>query len=164
MLVAARRRWLLLAAGKLLLPVLAGLVAVMLLLVVAALAFGFGIKPGLAEALALQAAAAAVAALFGLSVSAWVDSAQEAYAVSAVYLVALILLTGMVYPLEQAAPMVVAVAHLFPLSLAAPELEAWMTAGASARVPVQTWAKLVAQGLAALLLLALAAKGLREKL
>lgn len=164
LLVVARRRWPLLAAGKLLLPVLAGIVAVMLLLMVAALAFGFGIKPGLTEALALQAGAATVAALFGLSVSASVDSAQEAYAVSAVYLVALILLTGMVYPLEQAAPAVVAVAHLFPLSLAAPGLEAWMTAGASAHVPAQTWAKLSAQGFAALLLLALASMRLREKL
>lgn len=164
LLVVARRRWPLLAAGKLLLPVLAGIVAVMLLLVVAALAFGFGIKPGLAEALALQAVAAAVAALFGLSVSASVDSAQEAYAASAVYLVALILLTGMVYPLEQAAPAVVAVAHLFPLSVAAPGLEAWMTAGASAHVPAQTWAKLAAQGLAALLLMALASRRLGEKL
>ncbi len=164
LLVVARRRWPLLAAGKLLLPVLAGLVAAMLLLVVAALAFGFGIKPGLAEAVALQAVAAVVAALFGLGVSAWVDSAQEAYAVSAVYLVALILLTGMVYPLEQSALTVVAVAHLFPLSLAAPALEAWMTAGASAHASAQTWITLAAQGLAALLLLALTLRRLREKL
>ena len=164
LLMVSRRRWPLLALGKLLLPLLAGLVANMLLLVVAALAFDFGIKPGLVEAVALQALAAAVSALFGLGVSAWVDSSQEAYAVSAVYLVTLILLTGMVYPLEQAAPTVVAVAHLFPLSLSAPALEAWMMAGASAHTSSKTWITLAGQGLAALLLLGTTLRRLKANL
>lgn len=164
LLIVTRRRWAVLAAGKLLLPLLAGMLAFALLLVAARLAFGFGIKPGLAQALLTQALAALVSALFGLGVSSLLESAQEAYAASAVYLVALILLTGMVHSLEQSAPVVVAVAHLFPLTLAAPALETWMAAGAAAYVPPRTWLVLGLQGLAALLLCALALRRLRARL
>ncbi len=164
LLVAVRRRWPLLIAGKLLLPVLAGLLVLSSLLVVASLVFGFGIKPGLVRLLLVQSLAATVSALFGMVVSALIESAQEAYAACAAYLVALILLTGMIHPLEQSAPAVVAIAHAFPLTLSSPTLESWMTAGVAAEVPWQTWIALGAQGVAALLFCAAAVGRLKAKL
>jgi len=164
LVVVVRRRWLLLIAGKLLLPVLAGLMVAALLLVAASLAFGFGVKPGLATALLVQFVAATVSALFGMVVSTLIESAQEAYAVSAAYLVGLILLTGMIHPLEQSALAVVAVAHVFPLTLSAPALEAWMLAGAAAWVPPSTWNALGLQGVTASLLCCAAVHRLKARL
>ena len=164
LVVVSNRRWSVVAAGKLMLPLLAGMLAVAALLVTAQIAFGYGIKPGLAQALLVQAIAVLVSALLGLSVSSLLESSQEAYAVSAVYLVALILLTGMVQPLEQSATAVVAAAHLFPLTVAAPALEAWMIAGASAVMQSQAWLVLGLQSVAALALCAIALRRLKARL
>lgn len=164
LVVVANRRWPVLAAGKLMLPLLAGMLAVLALLVTAQFAFGFGIKPGLAQALLVQAIAALVSALLGLSVSSLLESSQEAYAVSAVYLVALILLTGMIQPLEQSANAVVAAAYLFPLTVAAPSLENWMIAGASAVMQPHAWLVLGLQSVAALALCTIALQRLKARL
>ena len=164
LIVVSKRRWWLVAKGKLMLPLLAGVLSVAALLATAQLAFDLGIKPGLAQALLVQAIAATVSALFGIAVSALIEASQEAYAASAVYLVSLILLTGMVHPLEQSAPIVVAVAYLFPLTVAAPSLENWMIAGASAAVQPRTWIVLALQGSAALALCTIALSRLKAKL
>lgn len=134
LILAARRRWVPLVAGKLLMPVFVSLLATLLLLVVARSAFGFGVKPGLATALGVQLAAAAVSALLGLGISTLLRSSQDAYTASAVYLVACILITGMIYPVEQAARGVVGVSYAFPLTLSGPPLEEWMLKGAGAVV------------------------------
>ena len=151
------------AAGKLVLPLVAGMLSVAALLATAQLAFDFGIKPGLLQALVVQAIAAMVSALFGFAVSSLLESSQEAYAASAIYLVALILLTGMVHPLEQSAPVVVAVACLFPLTVAAPSLEDWMIAGASAVVQPRVWMVLAIQSVAAFALCTFALRRLKSE-
>lgn len=164
LIVVSRRRWSVVAAGKLMLPLLAGMLSMTALLATAQLAFDFGIKPGLPQALLVQTIAAMVSALFGFAVSALLEASQEAYSASAIYLVALILLTGMVHPLEQSASVVVAVAYLFPLTVAAPSLEDWMIAGASAVVQPRVWMVLALQGIAALALCTIALRRLKAKL
>lgn len=164
LIVVSRRRWSVVAAGKLVLPLVAGMLSVAALLATAQLAFDFGIKPGLLQALVVQAIAAMVSALFGFAVSSLLESSQEAYAASAIYLVALILLTGMVHPLEQSAPVVVAVAYLFPLTVAAPSLEDWMIAGASAVVQPRVWMVLAIQSVAAFALCTFALRRLKARL
>jgi ABC-2 family transporter protein len=152
LLLATGRRWRLVALGKLLLPVAVALVVLLLLLVAARSAFGFGIKPGLGAIVALQTAAALVSALLGLSLSTLVPSSQDAYTASAVYLVASILLTGMVYPVDHSATAVAWVAHTFPLTLSGPPLEAWIAQGADAPPIAVAWAGIAAQGLVAVLI------------
>jgi hypothetical protein len=164
LLLATGRRWRKVAIGKLLLPVAVALVVLLLLLVAARSAFGFGIKPGLGTIVALQAAAALVSALLGLSLSTLVPSAQDAYTASAVYLVASILLTGMVYPVDHSATAVMWVAHTFPLTLSGPPLEAWIAQGADAPPLTLTWFGLAAQGLVAVLVCKLALRRLEARL
>ena len=164
LVIAARRSWARLAMGKLLMPVFVAMLATMLLLVAARTAFGFGIKPGIFQAFGVQLLAAFVSALMGFSISTLIRSAQDAYTTSAVYLVACILITGLIYPVEQAARGVLAVSYVFPLTISGPPLEDWMLKGASATVDRWRWAGLFSQLVAALSLCAFALKRLRRSL
>lgn len=164
LILAAGRRWRVLTLGKLLLPLAVALAALLLLLVAAHSAFGFGIKPGGFAVLGLQATAALASALLGLSLSTLVSSAQDAYTASAVYLVASILLTGMVYPVDQSAPAVAAVAYTFPLTWSGPVLEAWMFQGAGAPQATVAWLALALQCLAGAAICHLALRRLEAQL
>lgn len=163
LLVGTRRRWHTVAFGKLCLPVLAGTMISALLIVAARLAFNLGIKPGLSGALATLLLAVTASGLVGLALSAWLDSAQEAYAACAIYLVCLILLTGMVHPIEQSAPIAVAIAHLFSFTVAAPAMEEWMAAGALGLPPWDVWRVLGLQILGAMVLCAGAFARLKQR-
>jgi len=127
-------------------------------------AFAFGIKPGLATALGVQLAAAAISALLGLGISTLLRSSQDAYTASSVYLVACILITGLIYPIEQAAWGVIAVSYAFPLTLSGHPLEEWMLKGAGAALEPWRLAGLAAQLVGALALCALAVQRLRRSL
>jgi ABC-type multidrug transport system permease subunit len=117
LIIIARRNWARVAAAKLLMPVVIAMLTTVLLLVAARTAFGFGIKPGLVAAFGVQLIAAATSAILGLAISTLLKSSQDAYTMASAYLIASILLTGMVYPVEQAATAVAAVSYLFPLTL-----------------------------------------------
>jgi ABC-type Na+ efflux pump permease subunit len=164
LIVAARRNWARLVAGKLLLPIFVSLLATLLLLVAARSAFAFGIKPGLATALGVQLAAAAVSALLGLGISTLLRSSQDAYTASSVYLVACILITGLIYPVEQAAWGVIGVSYAFPLTLSGPPLEEWMLKGTGAVIEPWRLAGLFAQLVGALVLCTLAVRRLRRSI
>lgn len=164
LIVTARRNWMQLVAGKLLMPIFVSLLATLLLLVAARSAFDFGIKPGLVSALGVQLVAAAVSALLGLGVSTLLRSSQDAYTASAVYLVACILITGLIYPVEQAAWGVIGISYAFPLTLSGPPLEEWMLKGTGAAVESWRLAGLAAQLAGALALCALAVLRLRRHL
>jgi ABC-type multidrug transport system permease subunit len=156
LVLAARRNWAWVAMGKLMLPVSVAMITTLLLLVVARTAYGFGIKPGLAPALAVQFLAALAAALFGFSISTLIKSQQTAYISSALYLVGLILVTGIFYPIEQAGAAVMIVSYAFPLTFSGPPLEAWMTQGADAALNPWHLAGLLAQFVVAISLCVLA--------
>lgn len=128
--LAARRRWLALAAGKLLLPILIAMTSLLLQLLIARSVFSFGFKPGLAGMFVLQFLAVLGSGLLGLSVSALVRSQQQAYLLSAMYLLCLVLVTGYVYPLEQAGVIVRFASYAFPLTFSGPAFEGWLTQGA----------------------------------
>jgi len=164
LIMASRRNWARLVAGKLLLPIFVSLLATLLLLVAASSAFAFGIKPGLATALGVQLVAAAISALLGLGISTLLRSSQDAYTASSVYLVACILITGLIYPVEQAAWGVIGVSYAFPLTLSGHPLEEWMLKGAGATLEPWRLAGLTAQLVGALALCALAVRHLRRSL
>jgi ABC-type multidrug transport system permease subunit len=164
LVIVARRSWTRMAAGKLLMPVFAAMLSTMLLLVAAHTLFGFGIKPGIFQALGIQLVAAVTSALLGFSIATLIKSAQDAYTTSAVYLVACILITGLIYPVEQAARGVLAVSYAFPLTISGPPLEDWMLKGASATVDRWRWAGLFAQLVTALSLCAFALRRLQRRL
>jgi ABC-type multidrug transport system permease subunit len=164
LVMASRRNWARLVAGKLLLPTFVSLLATLLLLVVARSAFGYGLKPGLGSVLSVQLAAAVISALLGLGISTLLRSSQDAYTASSVYLVACILITGLIYPVEQAAWGVIGVSYAFPLTLSGHPLEEWMLKGAGAALEPWRLAGLAAQLVGALALCALAVQRLRRSL
>ena len=139
--LAGRRKWSALVGGKLLLPIIIAAVSLLLQLLVARSFFGFGFKPGMAGLLLLQFLAMLASGILGLSVSALVRSQQQAYLVSAVYLLGLILFTGYVYPLEQASTIVRFASNILPLTFSGPALEGWLLQGAglSHYVAEATW-------------------------
>jgi ABC-type Na+ efflux pump permease subunit len=162
--MASRRNWVQLVAGKLLLPIFVSLFATLLLLVAARAAFAIGVKPGLATALGVQLAAATISALLGLGISTLLRSSQDAYTVSSVYLVACILITGLIYPVEQAAWIVMGVSYAFPLTLSGPPFEEWMLKGVGAALEPWRLVGLAAQLLGAMALCALAVQRMRRSL
>ena len=164
LIIVVRGSWVKLAVGKLLMPILVAMLATILLLVAARTAFGFGIKPGVGHALGVQLIAVLVSALLGLSISTLIRSARDAYTTSAVYLVGLILLTGMIYPIEQAARSVIAASCAFPLTFSGPPLEEWMLKGEAAVLERGQAIGLLLQLLAASCFCAFALKRLRERL
>ena len=164
LVLAARRSWVQIAAGKLALPIFAALITTLLLLVAARTAYGFGIKPGLGGALAVQCLAALASALLGLGISTIVRSQQEAYLTSAVYLIGLVLLTGTVFPIEQAAVPVRIVSYAFPLTFSGPSFDAYMTQGADAARGLSVLGNLAGQTSGALALCALAIVRMQRRL
>jgi hypothetical protein len=70
----------------------------------------------------------------GFSISTLIKSQQAAYLTSALYLVCLILMTGLIYPIKQAGAAVILVSYVFPLTFSGPSFEAWMTQGADAAI------------------------------
>jgi ABC-type transport system involved in multi-copper enzyme maturation permease subunit len=115
--------------GKLLLPLLAGIVLLALSLIFAAALYRFGLKSGMPGMLAIQALAVLAVTLQGLMVSALVVSQYQAYVAAAAYLVALLLLTGLLFPIGEGSATAQALASLFPLTFAMPALDAWLTFG-----------------------------------
>jgi ABC-type multidrug transport system permease subunit len=164
LVIEARRDWSAVGLGKLLLPVLAGVILSAVLVVAARLVYGIGVKPGMPYAALTLLLAVSVSALVGLAVSAVLESSREAHAACAVYLVCLILLTGMVSPLEQASDIAIAVAHLFSFTVTAPAMEEWMAAGAPTPQLLHAWKVLGAQAGVALVLCAVALRRLRSRL
>lgn len=76
----------------------------------------------------------ASASLLGVVASTLVASQTQAVMASALYFVALTLLTGFVTPLAEAAPVVKVLSHFLPLSFVMPTLDAWFF-GAGPRLP-----------------------------
>jgi ABC-type multidrug transport system permease subunit len=164
LIIVAGRNWARVAVAKLLTPIFVAMLAMALLLVAAQTAFGIGVKPGMLSALGVQLLAASVSALFGLVISTIVKSPQDGYTMASAYLVACILITGLIYPVEQAASAVAAVSYLFPLTLSAPPLENWMLKGANASVESWRWVGLAVQLAVALVLSTWALDRLRKRL
>jgi ABC-type multidrug transport system permease subunit len=108
--------------------------------------------------------AALAAALFGFSISTLIKSQQTAYITSALYLVGLILVTGIFYPIEQAGAAVILVSYAFPLTFSGPPLEAWMTQGADAALNPWHLVGLLAQFVVAVSLCVLALKRAQRSL
>ncbi len=164
LILAAGRSWTRIVAGKLVLPLCVAMVASLLLLVVARSAYGFGIKPELASTLAIQLLAALVSALLGIAVSTITRSQQEAYLTSAVYLIGLILVTGTIYPIDEASWPVVLVSYAFPLTFSGPPLEAYMMQGAAAAIVPWHFVGMAGQLAAAIVLCIAAFRRMRRTL
>jgi ABC-type multidrug transport system permease subunit len=97
------------------------------------------------------------AALLGLAVSAVVKSQSQAIIISAVYFLAMTLLSGFLYPLEEASLAIRAMSKLFPLTFVHPNLKGWIVGLEAPGLISADWAALWLQCLifGALLVLAI---------
>lgn len=117
--------------GKIILPILITLISFFLQLIFAQSWFGFGMKSGFFGLLVQQILAMLSSAFLGLAISTFLRSHQNIYLASAIYLLCLILLTGIFFPLSQASIPVVVISKLFPLTFSAPPFASWMSTGTS---------------------------------
>ena len=130
LILAGKRNWPAIVAGKLALPITVAFVSMLLQILLVRDAFSLGTKPGLLGMAALQLLAALAAGLFGIAVSALIRSQLQAYLASAAYLLFLILLSGYLYPLEEAGDTVRFASYALPFSFSGPAFEGWLLRGA----------------------------------
>ena len=105
------------------------LVELLLLLVVAEAVYSIQLKAGFPSMLLLFLPAILATAFLGLTVSALARAQAQVGLASALFFLAIILLTGFFAPLEEASGLVRALSQLFPLTLLLPVFKAW-TVGA----------------------------------
>jgi len=146
LLVVPDVSWASLVIGKALLPVILGIAELLLLLVLSNLHFGTHLGSGVINTIVIESAAILASSLFGLSTAAWVRSELQAYLVAAGYFISLILLTGFIFPLQQAAPAIRFVSCIFPLTFSEDTLTRAMLYGADTTVFGRDLLWLVNQG------------------
>ena len=103
-------------------------------------------------------------ACLGLFASMIAKDHVQAYLVAAVYFLALVMLTDLLAPLSEAAPIIQAVSHLLPLTFSNASLSDWMFFGASAEAHGRATAWLAGQAAVALLLVAIGSYVERRRL
>ncbi len=129
LLVSLKSQWYKLILGKTLLPLFTGLFHFLLLTLIVQMVFGLYIKSGFSGILAVQTIAAISSLMIGLSISCIVSSQLYALTASAIYLLCLILLTGFIFPLDTASPMIQVLSHFFPLTFTLNSMESWIFSG-----------------------------------
>jgi ABC-2 type transport system permease protein len=129
LLSALKSRWYHLMLGKALLPLFMGLFLFLLMILVGLSFFGLTLKSGFFGILTVQTAAVIGSLFVGLSISCIVASQIYALIASAVYLLCLILLTGFIFPLETASPIIRFLSHFFPLTFTLNPMEDWLFSG-----------------------------------
>ena len=138
---APRVTWMGILFGKAILPVLTGIGVLALLILFSRTFFDFGMKPGFTGIFCLQLLAIMVASLQGLIISSLVRSQLNAYMISAVYLVALILLTGFSLPIDDASPLIQWISSMLPLTSTFRAFSVWMNFGSDVAnfIPEVQW-------------------------
>lgn len=145
LLVSPQVAWMNMIVGKALIPLFLAVTNFFILLLFSETLFDIHVKSGLLETFSIQLLAMLASTLLGLAASAIVRSELQAYLISALYLMCLILLTGFIYPIDQAMPLVQIVSRLFPLTFSQEPLATWMLQGTNAFVFKEEGAWLVAQ-------------------
>lgn len=121
--------WTSMAAGKVAACVWMVTALLILLLLAAFPMFDFSPKPGLATLLMVQGLAILTSACLGLLCAIQARNQMHIYLIIAVYFLVLVLVSGFLFPLETAAPVIQIVSFLSPLTFSAKVLESWMFFG-----------------------------------
>jgi hypothetical protein len=133
LLVSLKSRWSQLMLGKALLPFFIGLFNFLVMVLIAESAFGLNLKSGFLSIIAIQAISIITSLLIGLSISCIVSSSLYALIASALYLLCLILLTGFIFPLETASPIIRILSRFFPLTFTLNPTATWIFGGTQLR-------------------------------
>jgi ABC-type multidrug transport system permease subunit len=131
LLVTPGISWPSLIVGKSLLPILVGVVAFSILLLFAQTWFAIPVRPGALNIFALQFLAILASASLGLLIAALIRNQLQGYFASAAYLLASILLTGFLYPKENAADVIRFLSPALPLTWSYEPLANWMLSGSN---------------------------------
>ena len=113
-------------AGKCLLPVAVTLFDLLVMLLVVQTVYRVHLKPGVLELAMFVLPAALAATLLGLLVSAAATSQSQALLASAIYFLALTLITGFLLPIGEGSELIRRLSRLLPLTFVLPALRAWM--------------------------------------
>jgi ABC-type multidrug transport system permease subunit len=114
-----------LVTGKSLFVVVVALAELLLLVVLAQSLYGIHVKPGFLTVPLLFLPAILSTALLGLAVSALAVTQAQVGLASALYFLAITLLTGFLVPLDEASGLVRGLSQLFPLTLVRPAFRSW---------------------------------------
>lgn len=164
LLASPRGSWRVLLAGKIAASIwLTSAVACFLLLCIQQL-YGFHVKTGLLAVFAVQLLAMFTSTCLGLFVSVVTKDHVQAYLAAAVYFLALVMLTDLLGPLDQASAFIQAIAHLLPLTFSSGPLVDWMFFGIAPEALGREAAWLTGQAAIALLLLAIGSYVERRRL
>jgi len=112
-------------AGKWLFVVAVTVVELLLLMVVVQSVYGIQIKPGFLGMMGLILPAILATTLLGLAVSMLVRTQAQVGMASALYFLALTLLTGFLLPLDASSVLIRGLSQLFPLTAVMPVFKAW---------------------------------------
>lgn len=139
--------WTTLAVGKVAACVWIVLSVLSIVFMATSLLLNFGPKPGILLQLGVQGLAMLVSACLGLMCAILARSQSQVYLLISVYFLALVLVSGFLFPLETAAPLIRLASHFSPLTFSGRIMESWLFFGTSPLVFVRDIAFLVAQGL-----------------
>jgi ABC-type multidrug transport system permease subunit len=156
--------WRSMAAGKIAACAWTVIALLLILFLAAFPLFGFTPKPGLFLQLAVQSFAILTSACLGLLAAIQVRNQMHIYLVIAVYFLALVLVSGFLFPLETAAPLIQAASYFSPLTFSGKILESWLFFGTSPLVFTTDLLFLIAQATAAIVLLSLAIVQARKRI
>ena len=112
-------------AGKWLFVVAVTLTELLLLMVVVQSVYGIQIKPGFLGMMGLFLPAVLATTLLGLAVSMLVRTQAQAGMASALYFLAITLLTGFLLPLEASSVLIRGLSQVFPLTAVMPVFKSW---------------------------------------
>ena len=115
--------------GKLLTAIFFASAGLFAMLLFAVMALDAPARSGVWPIVGLQLLAILVSASFGLAASTLVKSQLQAYFISAVYGFSLMFLTGLLYPIEQAHPVVQVISRFVPLTFSHGPMTDWMLHG-----------------------------------
>lgn len=125
-LVAPGARWWGVLLAKTGAAIVVGLFTLALLMVLTQTLYGVYLKPG-STALVVTAAAGMLASTaLGLAVSAAATAQSQVTAASGLYFLALIVFTGLLVPLSESSPIIVAIARALPVTFVYPAVQSWM--------------------------------------
>jgi hypothetical protein len=125
--------------------------------------FGLSIKPGLVLAVGVQVLAIIVSACLGFVVALFARQQAHVHLSLGLYFLALVLLSGFLFPLETASPVIRLASLASPLSFSGPMLERWLFFGAGALAVPREGNALLVQAAVASMLLALAVRVVRHR-
>jgi len=125
LLAAPGISWRTVLVGKCLFVVVVTLAELMLLMVVIQSVYGIQIKPGVLSMVGLFLPAVLATALLGLAVSALARAQAQVGMASALYFLAITLLTGFLLPLEESSVLIRGLSQLFPLTAVLPVFKSW---------------------------------------